>query len=55
MYASNVDMTTTTGANYSGTDIEGSSGGSLLEGAFNDAQREKIMTFYRNMNIMGSS
>ena len=54
MYASNADMTQTTTGGYGGTDIEGSWGGSLLQGAFNDAQREKIMTFYKNMNIIGS-
>ena len=39
---------------YSGTSIHGSSGGSLLEGAFTAAQREQIMNYYKNMNIVGS-
>ena len=39
---------------YGGTNIHGSSGGSLLEGTFNQAQREQIMTYYKNMNIIGS-
>ena len=39
---------------YGGTSIEGSEGGSLLEGAFTAAQREKIMTEYKNMNMVGS-
>ena len=39
---------------YSGTSIHGSSGGSLLKGAFNDAQREQIMNYYKHMNIIGS-
>ena len=39
---------------YSGTNISGSSGGSLLEGTFNKAQQEQIMTYYKNMNIIGS-
>ena len=39
---------------YGGTNIHGSSGGSLLEGTFNKAQQEQIMTYYKNMNIIGS-
>ena len=39
---------------YGGTNIEGAWGGSLLHGAFDDNQRERIMTFYKNMNIIGS-
>ena len=39
---------------YSGTSIHGSSGGSLLKGAFNDAQQEQIMNYYKHMNIIGS-
>ena len=39
---------------YGGTKIEGSEGGSLLEGAFTAAQREKIMTYYKHMNMVGS-
>ena len=46
----------TSGAtSFGGTNIEGSSGGSLLEGAFNKAQQEQIMNYYKNMNIIGSS
>ena len=54
MYASTADMTQTTTGGYGGTEIEGSWGGSLLKGAFNDDQRERIMNFYKNMNIVGS-
>ena len=39
---------------YGGTKIEGSEGGSLLDGAFTAAQREKIMTYYKHMNMVGS-
>ena len=52
----NQDMTmNSTLAGYTGTDIEGSGGGSLLEGVFSDAERQRIMTYYKNMNIIGSS
>ena len=45
----------TSGAtSFGGTNIYGSSGGSLLEGTFNKAQQEQIMTYYKNMNIIGS-
>ena len=45
----------TSGAtSFGGTNIHGSSGGSLLEGTFNKAQQEQIMTYYKNMNIIGS-
>ena len=54
MYASAADMTQQTTGGYGGTDIEGAWGGSLLKGAFNDNQRERIMNFYKNMNIVGS-
>jgi hypothetical protein len=54
MYASAADMTHQTTAGYGGTDIEGSWGGSLLQGAFDDNQRERIMNYYKNMNIVGS-
>jgi len=54
MYASTADMTQHTTGGYGGTDIEGAWGGSLLHGAFDDNQRERIMTFYKNMNIIGS-
>ena len=39
---------------YSGTSIHGSSGGSLLEGAFSASQQEQIMNYYKHMNIIGS-
>ena len=42
MYASTADMTAQTTGGYGGTDIEGSWGGSLLQGAFDDNQRERI-------------
>ena len=54
MYASTADMTQHTTGGYGGTDIEGAWGGSLLHGAFDDNQRERIMNFYKNMNIIGS-
>jgi hypothetical protein len=54
MYASTADMTQTTTGGYGGTEIEGSWGGSLLQGAFSDDHRERIMNFYKNMNIVGS-
>ena len=40
---------------YTGTDIQGSGGGSLLEGVFSDEDRQRIMTYYKNMNLIGSS
>ena len=54
MYSSMADMTKSTTGGYGGTDIEGAWGGSLLQGAFDDNQRERIMNFYKNMNIVGS-
>ena len=54
VYASTADMTQQTTAGYGGTEIEGAWGGSLLHGAFDDNQRERIMNFYKNMNIVGS-
>jgi len=39
---------------WGGTTIQGSSGGSLLKGAFSDSEIQKIMGYYRNMNITGS-
>jgi len=54
IYASTADMTHQTTAGYGGTEIEGAWGGSLLHGAFDDNQRERIMNFYKNMNIVGS-
>ena len=40
---------------YSGTDIQGGAGGSLLEGVFSEADRNRIMNYYKNMNLLGSS
>ena len=40
---------------YGGTDITGSSGGSLLDNVYTQAQKEKIMNYYKHMNIIGSS
>ena len=49
------DMTmNTTLGGYTGTDIQGSGGGSLLEGVFSDADKQRIMTYYKNMNLIGS-
>jgi len=47
-------MTDITGT-YGGTDIYGSAGGNLLQGVYSDADRMKIMNYYKNMNIIGSS
>tara|TARA_Y100001958_G_C21120385_1_gene464674 strand:- start:21 stop:1055 length:1035 start_codon:yes stop_codon:yes gene_type:complete len=47
-------MTDITGT-YSGTDISGSAGGNLLKGVYSDADRMKIMNYYKNMNLIGSS
>jgi hypothetical protein len=47
-------MTDITGT-YGGTDISGSAGGNLLQGVYSDADRMKIMNYYKNMNILGSS
>jgi hypothetical protein len=47
-------MTDITGT-YSGTDITGAAGGNLLKGVYSDADRMKIMNYYKNMNIIGSS
>jgi hypothetical protein len=54
MYASAADMTHQTTSGTGGTDIKGSWGGSLLRGTFDDNQRERIMNYYKNMNIIGS-
>ena len=55
-YMAQKDMTmNTTLGNYTGTDIQGSGGGSLLEGVFSDAERNRIMNYYKNMNLIGSS
>ena len=47
-------MTDITGT-YGGTDISGSAGGNLLKGVYSDADRMKIMNYYKNMNLIGSS
>ena len=47
-------MTDLTGA-YGGTDITGAAGGNLLKGVYSDADRMKIMNYYKNMNIIGSN
>ena len=51
------DMTQQTDGNtvYGGTNITGSSGGSLLDNVYTDAQKEQIMNYYKHMNIIGSS
>ena len=55
-YMGQQDMTMQTGlTGYTGTDIQGAGGGSLLEGVFSDAERQRIMTYYKNMNLIGSS
>ena len=55
-YMAQKDMTMdTTLGSYTGTDIQGSGGGSLLEGVFSDAERNRIMNYYKNMNLIGSS
>jgi len=50
------DMTQQTdgATTWGGTTIRGSSGGSLLKGAFSDSEIQKIMGYYRHMNITGS-
>ena len=47
-------MTDITGT-YGGTDIYGAAGGELLKGVYSDADRMKIMNYYKNMNLIGSS
>jgi len=51
------DMTQKTdgATTYGGTTIKGSSGGSLLEGVYNNDQKERILNYYRHMNIVGST
>jgi len=39
---------------YGGTTIKGSSGGNLLEGVYNKDMQERILNYYRHMNIVGS-
>ena len=50
------DMTQKTdgATTYGGTNIFGSSGGSLLEGVYDKDQQERILNYYRHMNIVGS-
>tara|TARA_R110002020_G_C16189337_1_gene765416 strand:+ start:11 stop:1246 length:1236 start_codon:yes stop_codon:yes gene_type:complete len=50
------DMTQeTSGATtFGGTTIQGSAGGSLLEGVYNKDAQERILNYYRHMNIIGS-
>ena len=50
------DMTEKTdgATTYGGTNIFGSSGGSLLEGVYDKDQQERILNYYRHMNIVGS-
>ena len=47
-------MTDLTGT-YGGTNIIGTAGGNLLKGVYSDADRMKIMNYYKNMNLIGSS
>ena len=55
-YMAQQDMTMQTGlTGYTGTDIQGSGGGSLLKGVFSDEEQQRIMTYYKNMNLIGSS
>ena len=51
------DMTQKTdgATTYGGTTIKGSSGGTLLEGVYNNDQKERILNYYRHMNIVGSN
>ena len=51
------DMTQKTdgATTYGGTAIKGSSGGTLLEGVYNNDQKERILNYYRHMNIVGSN
>ena len=53
-YADYSDDTQLVKAGYGGTDIQGSSGGSLLVGVFSEANRNKIMTHSKNMNLLRS-
>ena len=50
------DMTqqTDSATMYGGTTIQGSAGGSLLEGVYNKDAQERILNYYRHMNIVGS-
>ena len=53
-YGDYSDGTQLVQAGYGGTDIQGSSGGSLLVGVFSEANRNKIMTHSKNMNLLRS-
>jgi len=48
------NMTDLTGS-YGGTDLYGSAGGQLLKNVYSDVERNRIMNYYKNMNILGSS
>ena len=48
------NMTDLTGT-YGGTDLYGSAGGQLLKNVYSDVERNRIMNYYKNMNILGSS
>jgi len=48
------NMTDLTGT-YGGTDLYGSAGGQLLKNVYSDVERDRIMNYYKNMNILGSS
>jgi hypothetical protein len=52
--ASQGEFSNTAKTTYEGTDIKGSSGGTLLKGTFTEAQEQQLKTFYQNMNIHGS-
>jgi hypothetical protein len=40
---------------YGGTDLYGSAGGQLLKNVYSDVERNRIMNYYKNMNIIGSN
>lgn len=48
------NMTDLTGT-YGGTDLYGSAGGQLLKNVYSDVERNRIMNYYKNMNILGSN
>ena len=48
------NMTDLTGT-YGGTDLYGSAGGQLLKNVYTEVERNRIMNYYKNMNILGSS
>ena len=53
-YADYSDGTQLVQAGYGGTDIQGSQGGSLLRGIFSKNNINKMMTQYKNMNLLKS-